>query len=69
MPSSRPILTPCVKICRVDPAGRTCVGCERTLEEIGGWAGYAEAERARIMAELPGRRRRREAAMAAQQQQ
>jgi predicted Fe-S protein YdhL (DUF1289 family) len=50
------IATPCVKVCIVDPASSLCLGCHRTLMEIAGWARFSEAERAALMAELPGRR-------------
>lgn len=67
------IASPCVKICTLEPVGYTCVGCDRTMDEIGRWGGMTEAERAAIMALLPERRRRREArerlAQQAQQQQ
>ena len=49
------IETPCIKTCVVDPASRLCVGCGRTLAEIGGWIGFTPQERRRIMAELPAR--------------
>ena len=51
----RSIATPCVKVCIVDGASGLCLGCWRTLSEIGGWSGLSDAERAEIMAELPGR--------------
>lgn len=51
----RSIATPCVKVCIVDGATGLCLGCWRTLSEIGGWSGLTDAERARIMAELPAR--------------
>jgi predicted Fe-S protein YdhL (DUF1289 family) len=51
----RSIATPCVKVCIVDGASGLCLGCWRTLSEIGGWSGLSDAERERIMAELPGR--------------
>jgi len=47
--------SPCVKICLYDPARQLCSGCGRTLEEIAQWAALSDAERARIMAELPAR--------------
>ena len=34
-----------------------CEGCGRTLREIAYWSGYSDAERQRIMDELPKRRR------------
>jgi predicted Fe-S protein YdhL (DUF1289 family) len=49
------IATPCIKVCIVDGATSLCLGCWRTLSEIGGWSGFTDAERAAIMAALPGR--------------
>jgi predicted Fe-S protein YdhL (DUF1289 family) len=49
------IETPCEKICIVDPASGLCRGCGRSLAEIGNWTAYSDAERRRIMAELPDR--------------
>ena len=54
----RSIRTPCVQVCIVDGATGLCLGCHRTLNEIGGWAGLDEAERDRVMGELPSRRER-----------
>jgi hypothetical protein len=54
----RAIATPCVKVCIVDGASGLCLGCWRTLSEIGGWSGLSDAERAAIMAALPGRAQR-----------
>lgn len=53
-----PVVTPCVKVCIVDGPSGLCLGCFRTLPEISGWAALDEAERARIMAELPNRKGR-----------
>ncbi len=47
--------TPCNKVCTVDPASSLCIGCGRSLAEIAGWLGFTDAERTRIMAELPAR--------------
>ena len=49
------IETPCVKICTLDARSGLCLGCGRTIDEIARWTGFTAAERARIMAELPGR--------------
>lgn len=54
----RVIATPCVKVCVVDGASGLCLGCFRTLQEIGGWGRLDDTRRAAIMAELPGRRSR-----------
>jgi predicted Fe-S protein YdhL (DUF1289 family) len=42
-------------VCTVDPISGLCVGCGRSLAEIGGWIGFDADERARIMTELPRR--------------
>lgn len=52
---STEIKTPCVKVCFVDPKQGVCVGCFRTMEELGRWTRYGDVERARIMEDLPGR--------------
>jgi len=44
-----------VKICQLDHAKGVCVGCLRTLKEIGGWSQMSGDERRRIMADLPKR--------------
>lgn len=54
----RSIATPCVKVCVVDGASGLCLGCFRTLGEIGGWTALTDDERAAIMAELPDRQAR-----------
>ena len=54
----RAIATPCVMVCTVDGASGLCLGCFRTLKEIAGWRGLTDAERAAVMADLPGRRDR-----------
>ncbi len=47
--------TPCIKICTYDPDSGLCLGCGRTLEEIGDWFVMSDAERRRVMEELPAR--------------
>ncbi len=51
-----PIKTPCVKVCFVDPAEGLCVGCFRTMEELGLWTRYSDDERDGILQDLPRRR-------------
>ena len=52
---SASMISPCEKICVVDPASGLCRGCGRSLAEIGDWTAYSDAQRARVMAELPQR--------------
>jgi uncharacterized protein len=54
--SATPIDTPCNKVCVIDAACGLCIGCGRTLAEIGGWITLTADDRRRIMAELPARR-------------
>jgi hypothetical protein len=49
------IETPCIRICVVHPILRLCRGCGRSLDEIARWIDLSEAERTRIMAQLPPR--------------
>ena len=39
--------TPCINICLLDDASRTCVGCGRTLAEIAAWATMSDGATAR----------------------
>lgn len=50
-----PIKTPCVQLCFVDATAQICVGCFRTMEELGRWTLYSDAEREAIMQALPAR--------------
>lgn len=50
------IESPCNKVCVIDAASGLCVGCGRTLAEIGGWISMTADERRRVMDELPARR-------------
>lgn len=50
-----PIASPCIHVCRIDPANARCEGCRRTLDEIVRWTTMPPAERDRIMTELADR--------------
>jgi predicted Fe-S protein YdhL (DUF1289 family) len=56
MTVGHPIASPCVKLCRLAPEVPLCIGCFRTLDEIAAWAGFAEAERRAVLAQLEARR-------------
>lgn len=49
------IESPCVKTCVIHPESRLCVGCLRSIDEIGAWSGMTAEARKAIMAELPSR--------------
>ncbi len=48
-------ITPCVKICVVDPVSGQCIGCGRTVAEIAVWGKLDADERRAIMAGLDQR--------------
>lgn len=49
------IESPCVNICVVHPETRICVGCYRSIDEIGAWSRMSPEARRDIMTVLPGR--------------
>jgi predicted Fe-S protein YdhL (DUF1289 family) len=51
-----PAGSPCNSVCRMDAQGVYCIGCFRTLDEIAGWAGFDDARRRLIWAQLSERR-------------
>jgi predicted Fe-S protein YdhL (DUF1289 family) len=51
MPS---IPSPCVQICTLDPSGRLCLGCGRSLDEIARWSTMSQAERLSVQTRLAG---------------
>lgn len=53
---TEPIDSPCIDICRIEPASRLCLGCWRSIEEITAWGRMSAEERRRIMEELPRRK-------------
>jgi predicted Fe-S protein YdhL (DUF1289 family) len=40
-----PVTSPCISVCAVDRARSICVGCLRTLQEIGQWRLMTPAEK------------------------
>ena len=55
MPASA-VPSPCINICRMDAATGWCEGCQRTLDEIAGWGGMADADKRAVWQALPARR-------------
>ena len=56
-PVAQAVPSPCNSICRMDEPTGWCQGCARTLPEIAAWAGLNEADKRRVWALLPERRR------------
>jgi uncharacterized protein len=52
---ARPMPSPCVKVCRIDAASGLCVGCRRSLAEIGAWSTMSDADKHVLWCALPGR--------------
>ncbi|RIA43739.1 hypothetical protein DFR49_1967 [Hephaestia caeni] len=52
----RPMASPCINLCALDPATDRCRGCARTRDEIARWTSMTDAERDAVMAALPARR-------------
>jgi predicted Fe-S protein YdhL (DUF1289 family) len=53
---TEPIPSPCIKICRIAPKSGLCIGCLRTLDEIGAWSTFSDQERQAVFEALPGRK-------------
>ena len=54
---ARRVMSPCIGICMIDPKGSgLCLGCKRTIEEIGRWAMLDDSERQKILDQLPQRK-------------
>ncbi len=49
------IISPCLKLCQMDPQTEQCAGCRRTLAEIAAWGSMSDAERQVVMEDLPRR--------------
>lgn len=51
-------LSPCNAICRIDPLTQLCMGCGRTMDEIGRWSKLTDEQRRQVMGLLPSRMRK-----------
>lgn len=49
------IESPCIKVCTLDARSGLCLGCGRTIAEIGRWTAMSAAERRQVIDELPAR--------------
>ena len=47
--------SPCISVCRLDESHNRCVGCHRTLAEIGAWSRLSDAERLQVWAAIEQR--------------
>lgn len=44
------VVSPCISVCSIDAATKMCIGCLRTLKEIGAWRTMAVAEKKAVVA-------------------
>lgn len=52
----RTILTPCIKICKLDPTAEFCIGCGRTKKQIKEWRIYTDDQKKSIIEQLKDKR-------------
>jgi uncharacterized protein len=50
------IESPCVKVCAIDATTGWCLGCGRSMAEIGSWSSLSNDSRRTIMTELDARK-------------
>ncbi|MEY3200895.1 MAG: hypothetical protein RIR70_445 [Pseudomonadota bacterium] len=43
------VVSPCIKVCKLDPVSGVCVGCYRTADEIARWLDASEREKRDIL--------------------
>lgn len=43
------MITPCIRVCRLDPTTHVCIGCNRTKKEIMEWSSYTDDQRKKLM--------------------
>ncbi|MDQ2918233.1 MAG: DUF1289 domain-containing protein [Casimicrobiaceae bacterium] len=54
--SATPVPSPCISVCRFDPASGLCTGCLRTLDEIAAWSILDDDARRAVWTALAQRR-------------
>lgn len=50
-----PLPSPCIDVCRMDPASGLCEGCLRTIDEIAHWGAADENYKRAVWQELKRR--------------
>ena len=49
-PGTDLVASPCIGVCTVDRARNICIGCLRTLQEIGAWRGMSLEQKRAVVA-------------------
>jgi predicted Fe-S protein YdhL (DUF1289 family) len=44
------VTSPCISVCSIDPGTKMCIGCLRTLKEIGAWRSMSPPEKKAVVA-------------------
>lgn len=44
------VVSPCISVCSIDAATKMCIGCLRTLKEIGAWRTMTATEKKTVVA-------------------
>ena len=50
------VASPCISVCAMLEGAGVCIGCFRTLDEIGEWSRLDDAGKRAVLAALPARR-------------
>ena len=50
------VASPCINVCRLDPATGWCEGCARSIDEIAAWGRLDDAAKQAVLQRLPTRR-------------
>jgi predicted Fe-S protein YdhL (DUF1289 family) len=58
-PSGGAVPSPCISVCRIDPANGLCEGCLRTLDEIARWGAMNDEARRSVWKAIDARREQR----------
>ncbi|MCZ7560163.1 MAG: DUF1289 domain-containing protein [Burkholderiaceae bacterium] len=54
--SAAPVPSPCISVCRIEPASGLCEGCQRTLDEIARWGSMSNEARREVWSAIHARR-------------
>ena len=57
MPSTAPVVSPCINVCVMSAQYGVCQGCLRTIEEISNWSRISNPERQGILDAVALRRK------------
>lgn len=53
---SKTVPSPCIDVCKMDPATDLCTGCYRTRDEIKAWKGLDNPAKRQLLATIESRK-------------